>query len=92
MPRPPSLPQFDATIADAQTKQSTYNTLLSQTDEARDAFEAAEATVGDMHNRMLAATAAKYGRDSIEYVQAGGVKKSERKRPVRKEVPLAKAA
>jgi hypothetical protein len=30
---------------------------------------------------MLAGVASKYGKDSVEYEKAGGVRKSERKRP-----------
>ncbi len=34
--------------------------------------------------RMLIAVAAKYGKDSYEHEMAGGIRKSERKRPTRK--------
>lgn len=37
-----------------------------------------------MSERMLAGVAARYGKDSSQYEQAGGVRKSERKRPTRK--------
>jgi hypothetical protein len=33
---------------------------------------------------MLIAVAAKYGKDSYEYEMAGGIRKSERKRPTRR--------
>ena len=39
----------------------------------------------DYSERILLAVAVKYGRDSNEYEMAGGVRKSERKRPVRKQ-------
>jgi hypothetical protein len=39
---------------------------------------------------MLAGVAAKYGKDSDEYEKAGGVRKSERKRPTR--TPVAPKA
>lgn len=42
-----------------------------------------------MSERMLAGVAARYGKDSSQYEQAGGVRKSERKRPTRKTKTLA---
>lgn len=43
-----------------------------------------EKQLRDLSERMLIAVAAKYGKNSYEYEMAGGVRKSERKRPVRK--------
>jgi hypothetical protein len=42
-----------------------------------------------MHERMLIAVAAKYGKYSDEYEKAGGKRKSERKRPTREPAPTA---
>ena len=85
---------FNASIEEARAKQTAYNTLLSQADEAANVFEAAEAKLRDHAERMLAAIAAQYGRDSNEYEKAGGKRKSDRKRPApRASTPaLAKAA
>lgn len=61
-----------------------YNTTLSTID---DLYNAATAQVGrlrDMNERMLNGVASKYGTNSSQYEMAGGVKKSERKKPVRK--------
>ena len=44
----------------------------------------------DLNERALDGVASKYGKNSNEYEQAGGTRKSERKRPVRK--PKAKPA
>lgn len=71
---------YRAAIVDAQAKQTAYNTLLSQVDEASNAFEAAEDKVRDLSDRMLAGVAARYGRDSDQYEKAGGTKRSERQR------------
>lgn len=89
-----SLEAYNAAIEDTRSKQTAYNTLLSQSDEAANVFEAAEANLRDLTARMLAAVAARYGRDSNEYEQAGGKRKSDRKRVVSKApVPIvAKAA
>ena len=67
-------------ITDGLNKQSTYNSLLSQADEAKNKFEAAERTVRDLSERMLAGVAARYGKDSDAYEKAGGTRKSEHRR------------
>ena len=74
---------YQAAVADAQTKLDGYNTLLSQVDEAYNNVLSAEKSIRDLSERMLAGVASKYGKDSNEYEMAGGVRKSERKRPVR---------
>ncbi len=40
-----------------------------------------------MSEDMLIGVASKYGKDSYEYKLAGGTRRSERKRPVRKPKP-----
>lgn len=89
-----TLAAFNAAIDDARAKQAAYNTLLSQTDEAKNVFETTEEFTKDFSERILAAIAARYGRDSNEYEQAGGVRKSERRRAIRtvKEPETVKAA
>ena len=54
-------------------------------DGAYNNFLAEEASLRDLSERMLAGVAAVYGKNSDQYEQAGGVRKSERKRPVRKQ-------
>ena len=75
---------YKAEIVKAQTLLDTYNTLLSQTDGALNAFAAAEKGLKDLSERMLSGVSVKFGKDSAQYEMAGGVRKSERKRPVRK--------
>ena len=88
-----TLAAYKAALGDAQAKMSAYNTLLSDVDNAGNAFHAAEKNLRDLNDRVLAGVAARYGRDSSAYEQAGGTRKSERKRPVRKQkVPLAAGA
>ena len=43
-----------------------------------------EKALRDLNERCLSGVAAKYRKDSSEYEKAGGMRKSERKRPVRK--------
>ena len=72
-----NLQNYRSAIADAMAKLSTYNTLLSQADEAKSKFEVAERAVRDYSERMLAGIAARFGKDSDAYAKAGGTKKSE---------------
>ena len=41
-------------------------------------------SVAEYSNRMLSGVATRFGKDSNEYEAAGGVRKSERKKPQRK--------
>lgn len=82
-----TLAAYRAAIQDAQAKLEAYNNLLSQADEALNALNAAEKEMRSLSERMLAGAAARFGKDSDEYEMAGGVRKSERKRPMRKKQP-----
>jgi uncharacterized protein YukE len=79
-----TLQAFNQQVASLQAKLDEYNTALSRVDELGNQVKAQEKKVQDLNERMLAGVAAKYGRDSDEYEKAGGTRKSERKRPVRK--------
>ena len=78
---------FDTAIGTTQTILSEYNQALAAVDDKYNALVAAEKSLGDISERMLAGIAARFGKDSSEYEQAGGVRKSERKRPTRKPSP-----
>src|SRR5258708_4116353 len=75
---------FAATVTDVRGKLDDYNAVLSKADEANNLLTEAEKSLADLSERMLAGVASKYGKNSHEYEKAGGVRKSERKRPVRK--------
>jgi hypothetical protein len=91
-----TLATYRAALEDARVKQTAYNGQLAQSDQAANVFDAAEVTLRDLSVRMLAAVAGKYGLDSNEYEQAGGTRRSDRKRPGRAaakaSVDVAKAA
>ncbi|MBM4025843.1 MAG: hypothetical protein FJ280_10625 [Planctomycetes bacterium] len=53
-------------------------------DELGNQIKTQEKKLKDLTERMLAAVAARYGKDSDEYEKAGGTRKSERKRPARR--------
>ncbi len=82
-----TLAAYRAEVVSVQAKQDAYNTLLSQVDQSYNEFQAAEKSIRDLSERMLAGVASKYGKDSSEYEMAGGTRKSERKRPTRKMPP-----
>lgn len=65
---------------------SDYNTTLSTVDEKLNKAQAQELVISDLSERMLAGVASKYGKNSNEYEMAGGVKKSERKKPTKKSI------
>jgi len=74
-----------ANINDPKTgKLTLYNAALSALDAQLTDLTAAEKTLNTMSEAMLAGTGVKYGFDSDQYEQAGGVRKSDRKRPVKK--------
>ena len=75
---------FGNAISDGQTKLATYNQTLATIDDQYNAVLASEKNTGDFSERMLAGVAARFGKNSSQYEQAGGVRKSERKRPTRK--------
>lgn len=67
-----------------RSQLTTYNESLSFVDRALSTVRDTEKEIRDLSERMLIAVAAKYGKNSYEYEMAGGIRKSERKRPMRK--------
>lgn len=79
-----TLAAYSAQIDALTAEIAAYNAKLAELDGMTNELKAAEKSLGELSARMLAAVAVKYGRDSSEYEKAGGVRFSERKRPVRK--------
>lgn len=77
---------FNTAIEATRNKLSDYNSSLSTADAAQNALVEAEKKLMEITEHVLLSVAAKYGKDSHEYEMAGGTRKSERKRPVRKTV------
>ena len=61
--------------------QAEYNAQVSLLDSKASAMKVKEKEIRDYRERMLSLIAAKFGKNSEEYVTAGGVRKSERKKP-----------
>jgi hypothetical protein len=70
-------------VVELSTTNSAYNQLLSDADKMLIKLRGLEHNMGDLMDRTLAKAAGKYGRDSTEYAQMGGTRKSERKKPGR---------
>lgn len=79
-----SVAEYEAIIGTCQDKVDKYNKQLSVADERQNIAEASEKELNEFSERMLEAVGSVYGHDSNEYEQAGGRRKSERKRPKRK--------
>ena len=79
-----TLSEYTRLIEDMRTKLSEYNAALSVVDKACNAVHECEQVLRDYSEVMLLGVAAKYGKNSNEYEMAGGVRKSERKRPARR--------
>jgi hypothetical protein len=75
---------FEQAIADARAKLDDYNQTLATLDEKANRVTAAEKSVSALSARLLAGIGARFGKDSNEYEQAGGVRQSERRRTSRK--------
>lgn len=83
---------YNKHIANLQTKVDTYNKALSDVDALQNEVDEAEQLLRDYSEQMLLGVAVKFGKNSTEYKNAGGIKKRDfpterlcqRKRPTRK--------
>lgn len=75
---------YEKRINDLRDKLNAYNTLLSQVDAHLNDILVLEKDLRDYSERMLTGIASRYGKNSNEYEQAGGKRKSERKKPAKK--------
>ena len=79
-----TVPLFATEVANLEKAMNAYNLLLAQSDEGQNKAIAQEKLVRELSERMLEGVGSKFGHDSNEYEKAGGKRKSERKRPIRK--------
>jgi 7-cyano-7-deazaguanine synthase in queuosine biosynthesis len=75
---------FNTMIEATHNKLFDYNSSLSTVDAAQSALVEAEKKLMEVTEHILLSVAAKYGKDSDEYEIAGGIRRSDRQRPVRK--------
>lgn len=71
-------------LADARKLLEDYNASLAVSDGLLTAFQQKESELQKFNAKVLPAGGLKYGKDSAEYEKLGGVRESERKKPVRK--------
>lgn len=76
--------EFQNAINEVRTALDDYNTSLGIVDDKHNILKAKEKALDDWNERILVGVAAKFGKNSSQYEQAGGVRKSERKRRVAK--------
>jgi hypothetical protein len=67
-----------------QTKLDSYNQKLLEADEELIGVETSESELKELNTRFLAGVGARYGRNSVQYEKAGGVRTDDRKRSSRK--------
>jgi hypothetical protein len=79
-----SVAALEQAITTLRAKLDMYNQKLSEIDEDLLAIETDENKIEDMNTRVLAGVGARFGRNSIEYEKAGGVRSADRKRPASK--------
>lgn len=77
---------YEAAITDLLTRVNDYNTALSQLDSQLNSVRESDKALRDLSERMLTGVASRFGKNSDEYEKAGGIRKSERRRPVRRKV------
>lgn len=71
-------------LNDSRKLLEDYNASLAAADGLLTAFEQKEKELQKFNAKVLPAGGLKYGKDSAEYEKLGGVRESERKKPVRK--------
>ena len=77
-----NLAEYEKRIQTLQTKLSSYNTMLSTVDEAVGQIELLEQDLRSYSEKMLMSVAARYGKNSLQYMQAGGKPRKSSKRSV----------
>jgi hypothetical protein len=75
---------YETEINGYTTDETTYNQDLAALDDKQNRLDARENGLKDLNLRILAAVKAQFGPDSSEFELVGGVRRSERKKPVRK--------
>ncbi|BAY24778.1 hypothetical protein NIES2100_45750 [Calothrix sp. NIES-2100] len=64
--------EYDSRIQSLQNELSSYNNLISTLDEKAIRISQIEEELNRYSEKMLMSVATNYGRDSLEYMQAGG--------------------
>ena len=70
-------------IQTLRDRLTLYNTALANIGKYQNDVVDLEKTLSDLSEHMLLGVASRYSKNSNEYEMAGGIRKSDRKRPVR---------
>lgn len=76
--------EYQNAINEVRQALDEYNTCLATVDDKHNTLKGKEKALDDWNERILVGVAAKFGKNSSQYEQAGGIRKSERKRRVAK--------
>lgn len=79
-----TIASFQSEMDTVTDNLKTYNEGLKALDPFKNKLDASEKVLGKKASDMLTAVGQRYTKDSSQYEQAGGVRESERKKPVRK--------
>lgn len=72
-----NLDSFNLQISELQEQINHYNTTVAELQNVRSNIKDREKTLREFSSQMLLGVAFTYGKDSLEYELAGGVRKSE---------------
>lgn len=67
-----NVPEYETLIQTLQSELSSYNTVLSTLDEMAGRISQIEDELNRYSEKMLMSVVTHYGKDSLQYVQAGG--------------------
>lgn len=87
-----TLESYSTLIQTLRSQLTLYNSALSELDAQSRQIKETELQLRNLSEQMLLGVAARYGKDSGEYGKAGGVPKSERRRPTKKKATEDSAA
>lgn len=76
---------YESQVTMTNNAIAAYNTTLSTIDDLYNAALTQIDVLKDWNERMLNGVASKFGTNSSQYEMAGGVRKSERKKPKRQQ-------
>jgi DNA repair ATPase RecN len=83
-----SVVEYETRMKALQTQLAAYNTRLAELDEMAAEITQKEQELRNYSEKMLLAVAARYGKDSLPYMQAGGTIRKPGKRSSQPPTPL----
>jgi len=73
---------YSQLIDQARVMLEAHNTLLSEIEESRKVMNQMDKTLSELSGRMLSGVATRYGRNSIQYIKAGGSNRTRKSQPL----------